>query len=60
MEIVAFWSESLKVRGYVQDLSTDWTPIFERMLKERSCNNVDELFRLRIWSSGRALTKSTV
>lgn len=59
MGITAFWSESLKVRGYVQDLCADWTNIWTNV-KERSCNDVDELFRLRIWSSGGNLIKNTV
>jgi len=36
MGITVFWSESLKVRGYLQDFSADWTIIFGRMLRNEA------------------------
>jgi hypothetical protein len=54
MGITVFWSETLKVRGYTL---AQITLGGMRNIKERSCNYVGKLYRLRIWSSG-ALIKS--
>ena len=36
MGIAVFWLESLNVRGYMQDLSADWTVTSGRMLRNEA------------------------